>query len=136
MNQADTIKLLFCLTMLSFLGWRSFVQIRYLVRRNWHSDWPTVDATLQRGAIGAVAGAKGASIFMGFMGYGYSVQGVRYGGFFGLYGDEAVSADCKIVLPARQFESDTIPQIRTTPAWITTMTCVLRALTPRKVRSG
>jgi hypothetical protein len=69
------------------LGWWYFVQIRFVLRRHRSKRWPTVDATLQKGAVGRISFGKGASAPATFVGYAYIVQGVRYAGFFALYGD-------------------------------------------------
>ena len=85
MNQHDTFVLWF---LLPLLGWRLFIQVPYLVRRFRSGGWPTLDATIQKGAVGRIHFGKGASAPASFMGYVYVVQGVRYAGFFALYGDE------------------------------------------------
>jgi hypothetical protein len=66
----------------------AFFQIRYLIRRYRRSHWPTVEAVIQKGAVGRVPAGKGATIPASFMGYAYIVEGVRYAGFFALMGDE------------------------------------------------
>jgi hypothetical protein len=71
------------------LRWWYFVQIRFVLRRYRSKHWPTVDATLQKGAIGKISFGRGATAPATFMGYAYIVQGVRYAGFFALYGDDS-----------------------------------------------
>jgi hypothetical protein len=72
------------------LGWYGFVQIRYLLRRYRRNRWPSAEATIQQGAIGKIYFGKGATAPASFLGYAYNVQGVRYGGYFALYGGEAI----------------------------------------------
>jgi hypothetical protein len=88
MNQPDAFDSVFWILLLSLAGWWSFILIRYLVRRFRSRRWPTVDATVQKGAVGRISFGRGASAPASFMGYAYVVQGVRYAGFFALYGDE------------------------------------------------
>jgi hypothetical protein len=74
--------------MFSVVGWWSVVQIRYLLKRSRSNRWPTVDATIQRGAIGNISFGRGGSAPASFMGYAYIVQGARYAGYFAVYGEE------------------------------------------------
>jgi hypothetical protein len=71
------------------LSWWYFVQIRFVLRRYRSKGWPAVDATLQKGAVGRISFGRGDSSPATFMGYVYIVQGVRYAGFFALYGDDS-----------------------------------------------
>ena len=77
------------LVLFSVLVWWYIVQIRHLVWRYRSKRWPSLPATLQKGAIGRISFGKGASAPATFMGYAYLVQGVRYAGFFALYGDDS-----------------------------------------------
>jgi hypothetical protein len=71
------------------LGWWYFVQIRFLLRRFRSKRWPTIDATLQMGAVGRISFGRGASSPAIFMGYASIVQGVRYAGLIALYGADS-----------------------------------------------
>jgi hypothetical protein len=82
------------LILLFVLSWWYFVQIRFVLRRYRSKGWPITDGTLQKGAVGRISFGRGASAPATFMGYAYIVQGVRYAGFFALYGDE--SQTCKL----------------------------------------
>ena len=88
MNQSDAFQVLGSLAVISVLGWSWFVTIRYWVRRCRRNQWPSTDAVIQRGALGRVSVGKG-TVFAGFMGYAYKVEGARYGGFFVLLGRES-----------------------------------------------
>jgi hypothetical protein len=91
MRQPDVFDWVFYAIMFSVLGYWAFAQIRYLVRRSRRSRWPTVDAVIQKGAVGAIPMGKGQPIPASFMGYAYVVQGVRYAGFFALLGNETLT---------------------------------------------
>jgi hypothetical protein len=67
----------FSLVLLLILGAWYFVQIRHLLRCFRSKRWPAVDATLQKGSIGKIALGKGASVPAAFVGYAYTVQGIR-----------------------------------------------------------
>ena len=66
-----------------------FVRIRFLLRRYRGKSWPTVEATLQNGAVGRISFGTGSSSPASFVGYAYIVQGVQYAGFFALYDDDS-----------------------------------------------
>jgi hypothetical protein len=55
------------------LSWWYFVQIRFVLRRYRSKYWPTVDATLQKGAIERISFGRGATAPATFMGYAYIV---------------------------------------------------------------
>ena len=76
------LRLALVLFLISFF----FVQVRYLLRRYRSYRWPTLLATVQRGAVGNLVFGKGVSQPATFLAYIYPVQGVRYAGFFALYG--------------------------------------------------
>jgi hypothetical protein len=65
-------------------GW-----IRYLLKGYRSRSWPSVTATIQKGAIGRITYGKGLSDSAIFSAYVYVLKSVRYVGFFALYGDEA-----------------------------------------------
>jgi|SRR5580704_1774010 hypothetical protein len=88
MSQKDSFDWVYILLMFSVVGWWSVVQIRYLLKRSRSNRWPTVDATIQRGAIGNISFGRGGSAPASFMGYAYIVQGARYAGYFAVYGEE------------------------------------------------
>jgi hypothetical protein len=76
--------------LLLLMCWWYFVQLRFLLQRSRSKSWPSVEAKLQKGAVGRISFGKGASAPAAFVGYAYSVDGVRYAGFFALYGDDKV----------------------------------------------
>ena len=71
---------------LFLLAWFFFL-IRYLVRRHRSRLWPLMEATIQKGATGAVSAGRGATAHAAFIGYAYIVGGVRYANYFVLIGD-------------------------------------------------
>ena len=87
MSRNYTFEWAFLLILFFVLGWWYFAQIRFVLRRYRSKRWPTVDATLQKGAVGRISFGKGASAPATFVGYAYIVQGVQYAGFFAVYGD-------------------------------------------------
>jgi len=88
MSPSNAFEWFWLLIMYSILGSWSFVQIRYLLGRYRRNRWPSADAAIQKGAVGKISFGKGGTAPASFMGYAYNVQGVRYAGFFALYGDE------------------------------------------------
>jgi len=88
MSRNYTLEWTLLLVSLVAIGWWYVVQIRFLLRRYRSKLWPVIDATLQKGAVGRISFGRGASCPATFMGYAYSVQGVRYAGFVALYGDD------------------------------------------------
>jgi hypothetical protein len=62
------------------------VQIQYFFRRSSSKHWPTVDATLQRGCLGAIE-VNEAPIPTVFVGYAYILGGIRYAGYFAISGE-------------------------------------------------
>jgi len=88
MSRNETFEWASLLILLCLLGWWYFIQIRFRVRRHRSKRWPTVDAALQKGAVGRISSGR-ASCPATFIGYAYLVKGVRYAGFFALYGDES-----------------------------------------------
>jgi hypothetical protein len=84
----NTFESVFFLVLLLILGAWYFVQIRHLLRRSRSKGWPAVEATPQRGSVGKIAVGKGASVPAAFVGYAYTVQGIRYAGFFAICGDD------------------------------------------------
>jgi hypothetical protein len=74
-------------------------------------NWPTIDATMQTGALGGISFGKGASAGATFVGYAFTVEGVRYAGFSAVYGDEVHVNDLPrrlagSVIPIRYDPSD------------------------------
>ena len=94
MSQKDSFDWVYILLMFSVLGWWSVVQIRYLLKRSRSNRWPTVDATIQRGAIGNISFGRGGSAPASFMGYAYIVQGARYAGYFAVTVKKFGSENC------------------------------------------
>jgi hypothetical protein len=88
MSQNDTFDWVSLLLMFSVLGWWCIFQIRYLLRRYRSRRWPTANAIVQKGAMGGISFGKGASAPASFLGYAYTVDSMRYAGFFAVYGDE------------------------------------------------
>lgn len=70
------------------LGFWAFTQIRYLIRRYRRNCWPTTEAVIQKGAFGKIPMGKGATVPANFVGYSYTIEGVRRAGFFALIGNE------------------------------------------------
>jgi hypothetical protein len=64
-----------------------FRQLRFLFHRFGSYKWPSVPATVQKGSLGTVAVGRSWHA-ASFLGYEYLVEGVRYTGFFVLYGDK------------------------------------------------
>jgi hypothetical protein len=85
----STFGWVFLLVPLSIIVWSYIVQIRYLMLRYRSKHWPSLVATLQKGSIGRISFGKGASAPATFIGYAYIVQGMRYAGFFALYGNDS-----------------------------------------------
>jgi len=88
MSEPTTFDWLLQGALLVGLGWWSFVQVRYSVRRHQSGHWPVADATIQKGAVGRLSFGRGASAPASFMAYAFEVGGVRYAGIFAMYGDE------------------------------------------------
>ena len=84
----ETLEVLFLLVLFVILGWWYFAQFRYFLQRSRSKRWPVVDAVLQKGSIGKISFGKRGSMPVAFVGYAYTVQGIRYAGFFALYGEE------------------------------------------------
>jgi hypothetical protein len=70
----DTFEWIYLLALLSLLGWTCFVQIRNLLRRHRSKNWPTIDATVQTGALGGIFFGKGASAAATFVGYAFDLH--------------------------------------------------------------
>lgn len=87
MTQRDTFDSGFRLFLLLVLAVPCFFAIRYAVRRYKSRLWPRVDATIQKGAVGAVSGGRGATAPAAFIGYAYIVGGIRYASHFVLIGE-------------------------------------------------
>ena len=68
------------------LVWYAF-QFRYYLIRRRSRRWPSTTATIQKGAVTRVGGAR-AWAYGSFFGYVYAVRGVRYAGLFALIGNE------------------------------------------------
>jgi hypothetical protein len=96
--------------LLGIMGWYGFVQIRDWRRRQASRAWPMVNATLQKGALGRISFGRGATAPAAFMGYAYTIGGVRYAGFFALYGEETAIQALHVSLPG------SLIQIRYNPA--------------------
>ena len=88
MNEAGTFGWKFQLILLLFIVCWAFVQVRYLLRRYRSYRWPTIAATIQKGAVGTISFGKGVSYPASFFGYIYLIQGVHYAGFLALYGEK------------------------------------------------
>ncbi len=71
---------------LFFLAWL-FWQLRFLFRRYRSYKWPSVPAIIQKGSMTTIVIGREKS-HASFLGYEYLVEGVRYTGFFALYGDK------------------------------------------------
>lgn len=71
------------------LIWYLSVQIPYLLKYLRRKNWPSADATIQRGAMGRVRQGK-STIPACFIGYAFKVEGVRYGAYFVLVGKEDI----------------------------------------------
>jgi hypothetical protein len=88
MSALDISDLLFWSAMLFVLLWWCSKKVRYVLRRSWSRRWPVAEAKMQRGSFGGVPIGRGASVPASFIGYAFLVQGVRYAGFFAIYGEE------------------------------------------------
>ena len=86
MSESGTSEWIFRLALVLFFISFFFVQIRYLLRRYRSYRWPTLLATVQKGSIGKIIFSKGVSHSATFLAYVYLIEGVRYAGFFALYG--------------------------------------------------
>jgi len=75
------------LVLFLFLSAWLFWQLRFLFRHYRSCKWPSVPATLQKGSLGTVTIGRSWHA-ASFLGYEYLVEGVRYTGFFVLYGDK------------------------------------------------
>jgi hypothetical protein len=68
MNEAGTFGWKFQLILLLFIVCWAFVQVRYLLRRYRSYRWPTIAATIQKGAVGTISFGKGVSYPASFFG--------------------------------------------------------------------
>ena len=101
---------LFLLILFLVLSCWYFVRIRFLLRRYRSKSWPTVEATLQKRAVGRISFGTRASSSATFVEYAYIVQGVRYAGFFALY-----DHDSHVRKLSERLSGDTV-QIRYKPS--------------------
>lgn len=104
MARNSTFDLVFLLVLFSVLIWWYSVQFRFYFRRYEAKRWPIVVATLQKGAMGSFYVGKGASAPAAFIGYSYMVEGVRYAGFFAVYGDAAKARALLNDLPGHEIQ--------------------------------
>ena len=89
MTERETFDWVYLLLLYPVLIWAGVRQIRYMLRRHRSQVWPTTEALIQKGTIGSIHFGKGATAPASFTGYAYSIENVRYAGYFALYGDEA-----------------------------------------------
>lgn len=87
MSQSELFTCIYLLLLFSILVWWGWVEIPYIIRRVRSHRWPTAEATIQKGCFGAISLGRYGSIPVAFMGYAYTIQGVRYAGAFVLYRD-------------------------------------------------
>jgi len=73
----------------AILIWYISVQIPYLLKYCRSKNWPTANATIQRGTMGRVSQGR-STIPACFIGYAFKVEGVRYAGYFVLAGKEDI----------------------------------------------
>jgi hypothetical protein len=104
MHEPGIFDWLYFTVMYSVLGCYFFVQIRYLVRRYRRNSWPIADATVQKGSMGKVRVGKYGSIPASFLGYTYNAQGIRYGGYFVLFGKDATIQGLHETLPGQHIQ--------------------------------
>jgi hypothetical protein len=72
----------------TMFGSYCLILIRFLVTRHSRKRWPIADAVIQKGPIATIYLWRNVSRLAVFLGYTYKVQGVRYAGYFGIYGIE------------------------------------------------
>jgi hypothetical protein len=78
-------------------GWY-VTQGRHLVQQYSSRKWPSIEAVIQRGAIGPVNMGKGA-VNGCFLGYSFQAAETRYAGFFVIFCDHDKSAQLQKELP-------------------------------------
>jgi hypothetical protein len=72
----------------ALLVWILSIEIPYLLKYLRRKNWPSANATIQKGAIGRISRRRGAFIPACFIGYTFKVQEERYAGYFVLVGNE------------------------------------------------
>ncbi len=72
----------------ALLVWILSIEIPYLLKYLRRKNWPSANATIQKGAIGRISRGRGAFIPACFIGYTFKVQEERYAGYFVLVGNE------------------------------------------------
>jgi len=97
------MKLFIPLILLFVLGLLLSRYIRYIIGCYRSNHWPTTSATIQKGALGRISLGKG-DYPASFLGYAYIVQGIRYAGFFVLYGDKALLTMLHETLPGASLQ--------------------------------
>ena len=64
------------------------IQFRHYFVRQWSRRWPSATATIQKGEVSKVSGAKGSVAFGCFFGYVFALNGTTHAGLFALIGNE------------------------------------------------
>jgi hypothetical protein len=72
----------------ALLVWILSIQIPYLLKYLRRKNWPSGNATIQKGAMGRISRGRGGFIPACFIGYTFKVQGERYAAYFVLVGNE------------------------------------------------
>jgi hypothetical protein len=98
MSGSELFSLLLLLFSFGLLAWWYFTQGQHFVRQYTSRNWPSVEAVLQRGAIGPVTLGK-VAVNGCFLGYSFQVAGMRYAGFFVIFCDQDKSRQLQKELP-------------------------------------
>ncbi len=80
------------------MAWWYVTQGRHLVQQYSSRKWPSIEAVIQRGAIGPVKMGKGA-VNGCFLGYSFQAAETRYAGFFVIFCDQDKSRQLQKELP-------------------------------------
>ena len=72
----------------ALLVWILSIEIPYLLKYLRRKNWPSANATIQKGAMGRISRGKGGFIPACFIGYTFKVQDERYAAYFVLVGNE------------------------------------------------
>jgi hypothetical protein len=91
MREPSLFDLVFFSVLLFFAGWLCWIQISYFLKRFSSRRWPSINAIVERGAVGRIVGPKGSWMYGSFLGYTFVVQDVRYSGHFAIISTEARS---------------------------------------------
>ncbi len=89
MSQSGIAQWIYPSFLFILLAWYLSIQIPYLVRYCRRKNWPSADATIQKGTMGLINRGRNSFVPACFLGYAFKVEGERYAGYFVLIGKAA-----------------------------------------------